>query len=431
LKNQHFINICLLSSFALAPFFGSTILILIATVSIWVFINYSIKQPTFSDTRPFKLIGLIQLSYFASFFILELYHSETMIQQLRDQAKTFPILVIGLTAFLLYDKTIPITFHSISTAAIIGVFISTIVPFLLSASYPYTSHLLAPIEHKIALSSRLTMGSGNPLPFGTLLITLSFLSIVHLKKRSVTGKLFAIGALLLGTLTVAFWNQSRGPMLATIPLGLITIWYVTYSGNWSESIKYTLKIFFILVVIVLLGTTIIEKTNSLHQTKVAQVYQKLKSGLLTFSSGENQDESVYRRTVMYKSGVKAALRSPLIGHGIKDRFTATIPYRSSDITWAYTHLHSTFINHFVAGGIVGLFFLFLIIFSPLINLYKNNTHNSLDATYCALITVTSMFFNGLTNVLLMHDLISGFFGILILVGAIALKNYNKEIHGNF
>jgi len=362
---------------------------------------------------------------------LELYHSETITQQLRDQAKTLPILVIGLTAFLLYDKKISITFQSISTAAIIGVFISTIGPFLLKASYPYTYDLLWLIENKIQLQSRLTMGSGNALPFGTLLMTLSFLSIVHLKKRSVIGKLFAVSALLLGIMTVAFWNQSRGPFLTIIPLGLITLWYVTYSDSWVNSIKNSLKVFLSLVVIVISGIIIIEKTNSSYQTRILQSYQHLKVGLLTFTGGVIQEESVSRRMIMYKSGLKASLNSPLIGYGIKNRFSATIPHRATGINWAYTHLHNTFLNHFVAGGIVGLFLLLLLMFSPLINIYKNNIHNSIDAKYCALITVTSMLFNGLTNVLIMHDLMAGFFGMLILAGAIALKNCNNEIHENF
>ena len=78
-----------------------------------------------------------------------------------------------------------------------------------------------------------------------------------------------------------------------------------------------------------------------------------------------------------------------------------------------------FLNHLIAGGLVGLPFLCLLVTSPLIILWQKRDTISIDGIYLSLVITITIFGAGMSNVVFFHDLLAGFFSLLILIAAIA------------
>jgi len=415
---QNFFSKILMLSFALAPLLGSITLLGSVVLLIFSLLHSTHKARQTKFQRPFILIGLIFIGYFCVLAFLETFQAPNIAIHIRELGKIFPIFVLGVLSCSLKNKMCKVNYVSISSAAIFGVYI-TVISFLflrlISSKLP---NFFEPYLNEADLYGRLTMGSGNPLPFGTLLITISFITLVGVSKKTTLNQVVSFGAFVCGVLTVVFWNQSRGPTLTSLPLAVLTLWYIL-NDREAEYRRTTVRIFTLSIIII----SIVIFNYKYY------ILSNIMSGLRSFIELKPYEESVGHRLIMYKTSWKAILNSPLIGYGITNRFTAIIPFLGNleGGNFRYSHVHNTFLNHTLSAGVLGLLSISTIILTPLIDLYCRGIEISKEAYYFSLIVITSMLFHGLTNVLIMHDLMANFFGVLILIGAIAHYNSNKNI----
>ena len=440
IRNSQNINFVLLSSFALAPLLGSTILIFILFLVLYTVKNLTFNKQWFTAYLPIRIIGLAFISYFCCFTILELIHSENLQTATRALGKIFPIFVIGLLGLLLEIKKFPIRYLDIGNAAILGIYLTTSLALFFKFLFPVISiNGYDFVTNDLDIHGRLTMFSGNALPFGTMFITVSFLTLAGIAEKSPLNRLIAVSALIVGILTVVSWNQSRGPMLSAIPLLFITFCFITMQFKLHKKILsyliLTLLIITLSVVVYSFKGSIIHflyfsPIESLGPTTSFDNYWY---AYRTVLEGKPYDMSVYTRLVMYSASIKTFFVSPFIGHGLDGMGLAILPFLNSEellghASWAeitYRHFHNVFINHSLAGGLIGLVALATLLASPLITLYYNANEKNMDTIFCSLIIITSMIFNGMTNVLFFQDLLGAFFTILILINGIA--SYNKKI----
>ena len=147
--------------------------------------------------------------------------------------------------------------------------------------------------------------------------------------------------------------------------------------------------------------------------------QDIVNGLKELTSPGNYDASVNERLVLYDAGFKAFFVNPIFGFGIGNLLESVSQFFPEDVSFGHTHLHNIFLNHLIAGGLVGLPFLFMLASSPLLILWQKRSIITIDDIYLSLLIVITIFGAGMSNVLFFHDLLAGFFSILILIATIA------------
>jgi len=421
LQKKNFLSSNLLLSFALAPLFGSLTLIItvyLLAISCFYF-KTNDKDP--QGEKPFIMLGWLLIAYFIGFVILETFHAPNVITQIKELGKIFPIFVVGVFALSINRTQYTFNYNSIGEAAVIGIYITVLIAFSLSIVGSYSHAFLKPLILEVGVESKLTMGSGNSIVFGTMLTTVSFLTLLGVAKKNVISQIITYGAFCLGLLTVVLWNMQRGPIVASVPLVLLALWYIIFPSTYkfSKKIKKFVISVLILMIIIFLFAFYTDIFDSQFQ------------GLKTVLTGKNYDLSVTERLIMYSAVWDAILHKPLFGYGIVNRFLALTPYLGSfdghKLTYGYSHVHNIFLNHLISAGLLGLFLLVMLILSPIIDLYQRGIKISCEAYYLALVIIISITFNGLTNIVIMHDLMGHFFGILILISGIAHYNSQKAL----
>ena len=142
------------------------------------------------------------------------------------------------------------------------------------------------------------------------------------------------------------------------------------------------------------------------------------------------DVSMLIRLTLWINSLEALSLKPFFGYGISHKMDAVLPLikESSDsyhLFLNYNHLHNIFLNHLISGGVFGFLFLILYLFSAIFMIKNANLKISRDSKYFIIIILTSLILNGLTNLILMHELLSHFFSMLIFLFLICCKNDHK------
>lgn len=445
-------QLCLLASFSLAPLIGSTVLIFVAGLMFYISKDTISRKSSYFLNSPFKFTGIALIFYFCCFAVLEIFHTENIITWADSLGKIFPIFVVGVMSFLFDNKKLTVTHKNIGDSAIIGVYVTILFALVFKFVFPVvTINGYDFVTNSLDVHGRLTMLSGNALPFGTLFITLSFLTLVGFTEKSILKRIITLSAFIIGILTVAMWNQSRGPLLSAAPLLLISLWYVM--SNLRLSKKQFLFMIALLLIGILFGFYIFNSSMingrlamdygnqpqygtvghfllsspQFHPENLNTLYEKYWYAFHTFLEMKPYDISIYLRLMMYQGSMNAIVDSPIIGHGLDGKFSAVKVYLPAE--WSnvnYGHLHNVFLNHLLAGGIIGLINLMVFVLSPLIALFYCRGQKCKSTTFFTLIIIVAMIFNGMSNVLIMHDLIAVFFAILIFTNVLTASNKNTQ-----
>ncbi|MDC0108552.1 O-antigen ligase family protein [Paracoccaceae bacterium] len=331
-------------------------------------------------------------------------------QHIHDLGKIFPILVIGVLALVLKTNTFKINYKMLSLVAVSSIYLTSVLA-LIFLYFPLNVEILGDsFEHKIGVLGRLEMGTGNALPFATIFITFSFLTCLGYGKKSSSEKIVSFSALILGVLVVGFWNGSRGPLLLVAPLTFLMVWYLYKNGKAAKTWR-PLILGSTVMALLILCFIILQIFGHNMSTNMV-------NGLKELSDSGGHDKSVNIRLVLYRAGFEAFFVSPIFGFGIGNLLEPAMQFLPKK-GFEYSHLHNMILNHVIAGGLVGLLFLFLLATSPLLILWQKRDVISIDDIYLSFLIVITIFGAGMSNVLFFHDLLAGFFSVLILIVAIA------------
>ena len=410
-KSINLKNLALLAPFLLIPIFGSLALGFILSVAIFLSFYFIIKKNQDNTPAPFKTIGVIFISYFTYYAVQGFFYSSNFSQHIHDIGKIFPILVIGILALLLKANTFKINYKMLSLVAVLSIYLTSVLALIFRFFPPDIFILGQSFSEKTGVLDRLEMGTGNALPFATIFITFAFLTCLGYDRKSIFEKIISFSALILGILIVGFWNASRGPLLVVAPLTFLMLWYLFKNG---QSEKTWRPIILGSTVVTLLAVTFIIMQGFGHFNS-----QNMVNGLKELTSPGSYDASVNERLVLYEAGFKAFFVNPIFGFGIGNLLESVSQFFPKDVSFGHTHLHNIFLNHLIAGGLVGLPFLFMLATSPLLILWQKRNFITIDDIYLSLLIVITIFGAGMSNVLFFHDLLGGFFSILILIAAIA------------
>ena len=365
---------------------------------------------------PLKLLGIIFIGYFAILLLAGLFSEASLWQTLEALAPASPVLILGLVAFFSNPKWLKVDLKHIGTIATVAVFAMYIGALLLWQFQINWQVLGKGLLHHSSVNGRLRLFSGNPLPFGAIMVTLCGLCFVGWWQKSSTGKVLSLAAVIIGAYVVALWTQARGPFL-TFGLLLIPIsfgaWIYLRMASRSQRI--------------LLGVTIIAfATIVLLLPATERAFARLFNGLSTLKTGQSFDHSTYLRLVMYTAAWDAFSDNWLFGYGPHARFTAIAAHFPSDIKILFSHAHNVFLNHAVAAGIFGFCTVFSVLLAPVGLAWKYAQQRFGSELYFASILTLSMIGCGMSNVLLFHDLTAYFFATLSVIAAAALCYDSSE-----
>ena len=132
------------------------------------------------------------------------------------------------------------------------------------------------------------------------------------------------------------------------------------------------------------------------------------------------------RQILWIYSLEALPLKPIVGYGISHKIDAIMPLveSSSHLNWIlrFNHLHNIYLNHLISGGIFGFLILILYLFSVIFVIKRGNQKISRESKYFIIVVLTSLMLNGLTTVILMHELLSHFFSMLLFLSLICSKN---------
>lgn len=419
-------------SVVLSPIVGALSLIMVFFLTLYTLIScLKVKYFKGSTNFPFKLLGIIFISYFIYFFLHGLALEDDLYQLKRALQKIVPILIIGVLAFTTQDRTFSLNHKFFGILTIWSLYLTFSLAILILVINPQFIVMDHTLASKSLVFERLQMGTHNPLIFAIIITTLGFLSLLSFEEKTFFGKITSLIILLICILTVLFWNGSRGPFLVCLPLCIISIWYLKPNINnlYNQTNK---KIFWVILssAIFISFTFIYLNLNLILQNEnSADLINGIRSiffDSVNLANNNKGDVSVLSRLTLWVAASEALSVKPIFGYGISHKMDAVLPFIKNSVTRpsisSFNHLHSIYLNHPISGGVFGFLVLILYLFSAIFVIKKANLKISRDSKYFIAIVLTSLMLNGLSNVILMHELLSHFFSMLIFLSLICCKN---------
>ena len=412
----------------LAPTFGSLVTFLGCTVGFYFLLQALFFQKLKAITN-FKVIGWLYLTY-CFYFLANGFLNSGVYVTLISMAPNLPLLLYAFVALVGDWTDTVIDSKKVGIFCTFGVLISTLVAsilFFFPITFEFDGRTLT--EHS-GVNGRLSLLAGNPLPFSSMLVCLSFLGLVGYSRKLKVEALLSWLAIIFTGLIIFFWSESRGSQLTYIALLIVSILSLSRSKRISLG---TSRLIYIFLSIVLLSGVIFTISNVKYNEgqdkyfgKIERIYDGYKQLFVTSSSFHVRDHidfSVSSRKLLLATGMETFLSRPVFGYG-HDRMYSEVQGRNEFFSdKGYTHLHNSYLNHLVSGGLLGFFSFISILFLPLW-LTRNMSKYS-ESRFFALIIFYYSLMSGLTNLYFNHDLLTSFHGILPLLLAASLIGDQK------
>ena len=226
----------------------------------------------------------------------------------------------------------------------------------------------ANIDNATGCSARLLLYARNPLIFANMMAGLGVLSLVFYdpsKKLNlvpiVVKMLAQIGVIII----ILAFSQARS---ATISYFVAAILWATLT--FLPQLKYKKAVMALMSSVIGLSIYFFIKFSGYADRYVAGIKQIYFSDIMV-------EASMFRRLEMWRGGWKAFLDSPIFGYGFSNRFDAAASYSTTLIVGHGTQLHNAYINHLVAGGVLGFILLLIVTWYPLYHIITTSRDRNL------------------------------------------------------
>ncbi len=431
---RYFKDRIIISIVVLAPTIGSVVTGLLLLLSIFYTIStFFIKR----SKIPLVIltISFIYIVYICYFLLVGLINSGPQIT-LNSMAPNLPILSFALLGlFASWEKT-KINSVLVGTFSTYGVLLTVGLSALIYALPPDTKILgLDLVEHTQA-HKRLHLFCGNPLPFSTILVSLSFFGLLGYPKMNNFNRILSWVAIFSVGLVIVMWSQARGAQIVYLALLIFSgLFLKNYIKSLFLNLKFLSFIIFLSILAGVLGNINgFQGALKISDIALMRVYEGYVQAFssnkeLTNHSSEMHvaDESVEIRKALYKAGIQIFFEKPIIGYGNAKMFSEA-KLQSEELRLAldrisvknYSHLHNSYLNHLVSGGIIGLMVFLGVLFLPIILIkFPSNSLNFENHFFAYLIFIYGLT-AGLTNLYFNHDLLSTYHSALPFVLALSI-----------
>jgi len=294
----------------------------------------------------------------------------------------------------------------LSTKISVGLIIIFLLYVLMKAGCEFgifSNEFLKDVFHTAESCYRVRFGSRNALMTGAMIATLTALCYADVPWSKPLPSILATFGIVAGATLVAYGTQSRGAMIAlliTVPSGFYWI-YVQH--GFSVLTKHLFKLVMIMS-IALLSLNLISGDGK-------HLIKRVNSALNLVLETETADNSINTRLDMYRSGVNAFLKSPVVGYGYENRYNSAARLGSLPMD-QHAHLHNAILNHLFAGGIFGLI-VYLLLYLPFWRTIKNFQFFTSEFDFALTQFYASFFIIGLTTSTNGHFAMNTFFAITL------------------
>ena len=272
--------------------------------------------------------------FFFLFFLTSLFRSDFGLL-IQSMSPMLPIPIIGVL-IIFHDRTdFKLSSRKVSQFSQISVLFSLIVYLLLKVStnpdsFFYQFH-----------AGRLTLFSGNPIPFSFCFLGLSIFCLADWRNLRKKNRLISFLFFLTGAYFAVFLSGTRGSLLSLFIISPIVVFYI------SNKLKTG---FFIILTSVLFGVLLFQLSPVINLESA--YFNRLRNGLETIAFLENRDNSTWLRLDMWSAGITAFLEAPILGYGITERFIALKSHLNNE-TVSFSHPHNDVIAGFISSGVLG------------------------------------------------------------------------------
>ena len=199
-------------------------------------------------------------------------------------------------------------------------------------------------------------------------------------------------------------TQSRGPLLAVVPLGIAAAIFLARSLRinwWLVTAGLAAGVAATAAWVMSLGG---------RMAKLPGIFYSLLSGDFV------RDRTTESRLDLYQAGWKAFNESPLIGHGWARIMDAAAPHLKNERLAVLPQLHNDFLDFAVAAGIVGIACYVALLTAPIVLglLSSRDSQRRLRLYGCAVITI-SYFFDGLTDLMFGFEFHTALYAALLAI----------------
>jgi O-antigen ligase len=199
-------------------------------------------------------------------------------------------------------------------------------------------------------------------------------------------------------------TQSRGPLLAVVPLGIAAAIFLARSLRinwWLVTAGLAAGVAATAAWVMSLGG---------RMAKLPGIFYSLLSGDFV------RDRTTESRLDLYQAGWNAFNESPIIGHGWARIMDAAAPHLKNERLAALPQLHNDFLDFAVAAGIVGIACYVALLAAPIVLglLSSRDSQRRLRLYGCAVITI-SYFFDGLTDLMFGFEFHTALYAALLAI----------------
>ena len=292
-------------------------------------------------------------------------------------------------------------------------------------------HLASPIAAFAALSvaflqvvlgaPRAEGGAGNPVPFAALcLIVFSCCMLTALETHGRARLLGIAGAGAAAASVIFSGTRGLWPCLVILPVALAAL--------YRKELRMAARREYIAIALILTaGLALTHKT-------IEKRLVRLDSEIEHFQSGSGKITSLKEHTLIWQAGWSLLSEAPLTGHGLgvngelmRQRTSGT---GSAPI--GYSHFHNAILTEGVQSGIIGIFALISMFFTPLALAFRSRMDEAGRHGF-AIILVTTIIYaaSGATGIMFGHDLMDMGWICAIAYGSFMVFGHGAAEHEPF
>jgi len=335
---------------------GAYILNLLTILGVYVVFRHGINP---FKQKQLKLVSIITTAYFSSILLFILV-SDNSLKLLKFTGGEYYFLFAPLIALSIYKANID--FNRLILAIKIGLTVLGIVILYRSTEITYSTDRVLWVSH-----------------IGVMLLVFSWININHENKYNLLLT-FISSTLALNAIMLA---GTRGPLLAFVILSISFIYL-----NKQQSVgKHRNKIFAVVLIIMTTSLMLInDNTRNRFSVAIVNLSTWLEISDSDSDIESNMNTSIGQRMEMYKAGLLVVKDRPILGHGYNNTTIPASKYatkKAQQFIIQHTHLHNTYINTLVYGGVIALSITLTLLFLPL-KIFWHDFNTRSNAKYASL-----------------------------------------------
>ena len=332
----------------------------------------------FTRNKKHKIKFNSKLLFFAISGIFLLFVSNGILHQnlnssLIALSPLFPLPLIAIIILFSTNNDLEFTLNQLSVFAQISIIFAFLLYIFLSIFFDKESVFYQ--YH----AGRLTLFSGNPIPFSFVTLGLSIFCLAGWRISGPKFRIVAIICFLLGIYLSSFLSGTRSSLLSILLILPLIISYL--SSNISRTVILSVTITLCILTVIYIHTAnVISNSYFTH----------IENGLKTLFLKDRVETSIALRWDMWSASLKAISDAPFLGSNITERFNAIMPFLPKEFPYRFSHPHNDIFASIISAGVFGGVLAIFSLCSPIFAALLEDEIDKEKLYFGAMITIISL-----------------------------------------